>query len=222
MSNQLRVKGYVHNVTPTSKSRVGFCRSFKFELQVNESRKRRVVCYDPGQQKVLKSFEESREPVKFMNFSGKRSATGALEEEIVLTKRSRVEAANNDYILFEYEEPTPQEAEQTFTKIGLIESVAEFQVISVKGCLTLCPDCVRQVIKKDGSVVQMLNRCALTDDSGTVRMTLWGNTIGQVTNHSSYTLENVLVKQYDLAKYLTTTDSTTMTPIQEEFRPPSE
>lgn len=70
MSNQLCLRGYVHNVTATSKSRGGSVSSFNFALQVDERRKRRCVCFDPSKQRVLKGYEQSREPVKFVNVSG--------------------------------------------------------------------------------------------------------------------------------------------------------
>lgn len=217
MNNQVRLKGYVHNVRRASKSGTGSFRCFNFSLQVSESRKRRVVCYDPGKEKLLKGYQESREPVKLLNFSKRRSAESALEEDIVLSKRSRIESVNNNDIVFEYDEATPQEAERTFTTIGTIESLRESEVISVKGCLSLRADCVRQIVMKNGSVVTMLDRCTITDDSGTIRLTLWGEMIQEVTNHSCYSVENVLVKCYDFARYLTTTHSTRIIPTEENF-----
>ena len=62
---------------------------------------KRCVCFDPSKQKVLKGYEESREAVKFVNVSG-NSGGRLAEEEIVVTKRSCVEPANNSDIAFEY------------------------------------------------------------------------------------------------------------------------
>ena len=63
----------------------------------------------------------------------------------------------------------------------------------------------------------MLDRCAVRGDSGTIRLTLWGDIIQQVTNHSCYSFENVLVKFYDFERYLTTTHSTRIMPTEERF-----
>lgn len=220
MSNQLRLRGYVHNVTATSKSRGGSMSSFTFALQVDERRKRRCVCFDPSKQKVLKGYELSREPVKFVNVSG-NSGGRLLEEEIVVTKRCRVEPANSD-IAFEYDERREEEGHGRFTSIGSIKWVAEGEVISVKGCLSVRPEYVRNVVKKDGSVVAMLNRCAVSDESGTIGLTLWGNTIEQVVDNNCYVIEHVRVKKYDLAKCLSTTEQTVVSPAEEVFVAPSE
>lgn len=92
----------------------------------------------------------------------------------------------------------------------------------MKGCLSVRPEYVRNVVKKDGSVVAMLKRCAVSDDSGTIGLTLWGNTIEQVVDNNCYVIEHVCVKKYDLAKCLSTTEHTVVSPAEEVFAAPSE
>lgn len=72
MNNEAQLKGYVHNVSAVSTAKTGSLRYFRFHFQVEESDKRRAVCYDLSKRKVLKSYEEAREPVKLSNVSGKR------------------------------------------------------------------------------------------------------------------------------------------------------
>ena len=124
--------------------------------------------------------------------------------------------SNND-IVFEYDEGISQEAEVTYKTIRTIESLRESEMISVKGSLSLRADCIREDVMKNGSVVTMLDRCVIRDESGTIRLTLWGAIIQQVTNHSCYSFENVLVKFYDFERYLTTTHSTRIMPTEEKF-----
>ena len=199
MNNQARLKGYVHNVRH-AKSGTGSFRCFNFWLQVSESQKRRIVCYDRSKEKVVKGYQDSREPVKLLNFSKRRSGESVLEDDIILSKRSRIESVSNNDIVFEYDEGTSQEAEQTYKTIGTIESLRESEMISVKGCLSLRADRVREVVMKNGTVVTMLDRCAIRDDSGTIRLTLWGDIIQQVRNNSCYSFKNVLVKFYNFLR----------------------
>ena len=91
------------------------------------------MCFDPSKQRVLKGYEQSREAVKFVNVNG-NSGGRLLEEEIVVTKRSRVEPANNSDIAFEYDEGRGEEGHGRFTSIGRVKWVAEGEIISVKGC----------------------------------------------------------------------------------------
>ena len=224
MSHQLQLKGYVHNVSGFSNARKGSLRYFRFNLQVEEGRKRRGVCYDLSKRKVLKSYEEAREAVKLSNFSKRQTAGGRMvEEDIVLTKRCRIEPANNCDIQFEYEEsPEGQGCERVFTAIGTIGSLAENEVISVKGCVTIQRKCIKQVIMKDNSTVPMLNRCTITDSTGIMRLTLWGDTIEQVVNNNCYAIEHVVIKKYDMKKYVATTRNTTIATTEERFTPPTQ
>lgn len=217
MNNQLRLKGYVHDVRRTSKGGTASSPFLNFSLQVSQSRKRRVVCYDAKKESLLRGYEKARDPIKLVNFSSTRSESG-LDEDVVLSKRSRIELVNNNDITFEYDDHRCPETERRFTSVGTVQSLEAGEQISVKGCLTVRLECAQQVTMKRGSsVVTMLDRCVVTDGSGTIRLTVWGELIQQIANDRCYIIENVVVKQYNSAKFLTTTHSTRITPTEEIF-----
>ena len=219
--NQLRLKGYIHDVSAAKKSRVKSFPYFVFALQVDESLKRRAVCYDISKHKVLKTFQQSREPVVFHNVTQKQSVRDPSEDDIIVNKRSRVDPANNNDIQFEYAEPEAHPSNQ-FTTVQDIIRLDENQLTCVKGILTLRPDSVKQIPMKDGYLVSMLERCTVSDDTGTCRLTLWGTAIQEVANHKSYSITDVRVKIFNSTKYLTSTPATTFTIAEESYEPPSE
>ena len=137
--NQLRLKGYIHGVSAGKKSRVKTFPSFVFALQVEASLKRRAVCYDISKHKVLKTFQQSREPVVF--------------HKVTQKPRSHVDPANND-IQFEYAKPEADPSHQ-FTTVQDIIHLEENQLKCVKGILTLRPDSVQQIPMKDGYLVSV-------------------------------------------------------------------
>ena len=218
MNNQLRVKGYVHNVKRLRKKGTESRAVVNFWLQVSANRKRRVVCYDHGKETLLKEYQKSREPIKLENFGNRRSESGS-EEEIVLSKRSRIETVSNNDILFEYHDENLEEPEQRFTSLEMIASLGGDEIVSVKGCLKVCPESVQEIVmnKGTGSTVAMVDKCVITDGSGTVRLTLWGDMIQEVVNNGCYIVENVLVKKFEGASYLTTTKRTRISPTEEKF-----
>ena len=223
MNKEAQLKGYVHNVSAVSTAKRGSLRYFRFHFQVEEGDKRRAVCYDLSKRKVLKSYEEAREPVKLSNVSGKRCGGRMAEENIVLTRRSRIEPANNFDIHFEYEEENGLgDDQQGFTAIEAIASLCENQVISVKGCVTFEGECVKQVTMKDNSIVPMLNRCTITDNTGIMRLTLLGDAIQQMVNNKCYIIEHVLIKKYDGMKYVATNHKTVISATEEKFNAPTE
>ena len=221
MDKQLSLKGYVHNVSTVKHSRKGSTQYFNFSLQVNDTRKRKAVCYDPGKQKVLKVYEESSQPVQLLNVSEKPSIFDPSDQHLIVGQKSRIEPAKKTDVLFHYDNSIPKQQEATPITIEHIQNLDDNELVTVKGILTLSKDSVRDVIKKDGFLASMLNRSTITDNTGTIPLTLWGDLIQQVNNHKSYSITHARIKRYDNAKYLTTTPSTTVTPIEENFTPPT-
>ena len=219
--NQLRLKGYVHNVTPTMQSRSGSTNYFKFSLQVSETRKRQAVCYDTNKQSLIADFQDSRKPISLLNITEKPSLLDPSEQHLILGKKSRIESVNNDDIVFQYDDTTPTENQPDLTTVDKVRLLNENQLATVKGILTLSIDSTRDVMMKNGFLVPMLDRCTITDNSGTIPLTLWGDLIKQVANAQSYSITHVRIKQYDSQKYLTTTPSTTITPADEDYSPPT-
>ena len=218
--NQIRVKGYIHDVSCTRKSRKKSFPYFVFGLQVDASWKRRGVCYDVSKHKLFKDFEESREPVVLNNISQKRSLVNPSEDDIIVNKRSRMDAANNNDITFEYVEQVPS-AEPNFRKIDNVISLEENEITSVKGVLVLRPDSVQELPMKDATLIRMLDRCTISDDTDITRLTLWGTAIDQVVNHQCYSITDVRIKVFNSLKYLTSTPATTFTVIEDEYEVPS-
>ena len=219
--NQLQLKGYVHNVTQTMQSRSGSTNYFNFSLQVSDTRKRRAVCYDTTKQSLITRFQDSRQPVTLLNITEKPSLLDPCEQHLILGKRSRVEPVDNDDITFQYDDTAPLENQPILTTVDKVCLLDENQLATVKGILTLRTDSIREVIMKNGFLVPMLDRCTITDNSGTIPVTLWADLIKQVTNEKSYSITHVRVKQYHSKKYLTTTPSTTITPTDEHYSPPT-
>ena len=96
---------------------------------------------------------------------------------------STKDPANNNDIQFEYAEPEEDPSHQ-FTTVQDIIRLEENQLTCVKGILTLRPDSVQQIPMKDGYLVSMLERCTVSDDTGTCHLTLWGKPSkkSQITN----------------------------------------
>ena len=219
--NQLTLKGYVHNITKTTLSRSGATNYFNFSLQVNESRKRRAVCYDASKQPLLEGYQDSKQPITLLNITEKPSLLDPAEQHVIVSKRSRIEPLNNDQLTFNYDNTQPAENDPPMTTIHDARLLNENDITTVKGILTLETDSIRELPMKNGFVIPMLNRCTITDNTGNIRLTLWGELIKQVVTKNSYNISHVRIKQFDSNKYLTTTPSTNITPCDEHFPSPT-
>ena len=223
MGSQLRLKGYIQNVSPIIKTHATHHSFpyFNFSLQISDNTTRRAICYDPRRQKILKRYQHSREPATFTNITEKRSLLDPSQDDIIVTKRSRIEPANNNDIPFEYSEDSTAQNPQMLTDLHKVASLNEKQIVSVKGAITLCPEYVQQVTTRRGATINVLDRCVITDDTATVRLALWGHSVNEVTNHGSYIITNVQVKNFDSTNYLTTIPSTVITTTEDRFPLPT-
>ena len=146
--------------------------------------------------------------------------TLANEKPFVMILRS-IEPVNSDEITFHYDDTAPPENQPIVTTVDKVCLLNENQLATVEGILTLCTNSIREVIMKNGFVVPMLDRCTITDNSGTIPITLWADLIKQVANEKSYSITHIRVKQYKSKKYLTTTPSTTITSSDKHYSPPT-
>lgn len=128
MSNYLRMKGYIRNVSPTKRSSQGSFPYFNFLLQVNSKQTHRAVCYDPTKQKLLKRYQESKEPVTLGNIAEKKNQVKPSVKQLIVTKRSTIEPANINDIDYEYDDDSTQEQ----LTANHITSLLPNQVITVK------------------------------------------------------------------------------------------
>lgn len=204
MAEKDSVSGYVYSVSPKKKSRKAFP-YFEFKIQTGDEQSRRVVCYDESQRPKIRSFQDSREPVKLRNITRKPSIFNPQSLDIFVNKRSKIEKANNSTIDYEFNRNLEEE-ETSVTELSQLPNLAVEQLLTVEGRVNFDGDPI--VRDTDGVQRTMLERCAITDDTATVKLTLWNDLIDEVENSTCYILTNVRVKEYDSKKYLTTTPNT--------------
>ena len=216
LTNQLQLSGFVHNVSPTKKSKLRSFPYFTLSLQVSNNTIRRAVCYDNEKQPIFKAYEEPRQPAILTNVTQKRSLLDPSQDDLIVNKRSRIQDASNTDIDFEYLENSQVHDANTVTLIGNIPSLAENIITSIQGVVTMSLEHIKEVTTKTADTIPMLDHFVVTDNTGTIRLTLWGSTIKEITNNNSYMTTNLRVKSFDAMKYLTTTPTTTIQGIEEQ------
>ena len=183
---------------------------------------RRAVCYDNEKQPIFKAYKEPRQPAILTNVTQKRSLFDPSQDDVIVNKRSRIQDASNTDIDFEYLENSQVHDANTVTLIGNIPSLAENIITSIQGVVTMSLEHIKEVTTKTADTIPMLDHFVVTDNTGTIRLTLWGSTIKEITNNNSYMITNLRVKSFDAMKYLTTTPTTTIQGMEETFPPPTE
>ena len=96
--NQMRPKGYMHNVTQTMHSKSGSTNYFNFSLHASDIRKQQAICYDTNKQSLIASFQDFRQPISLLNITEKPTLLGPSERDLTLEKKSCIEPVNKDDI----------------------------------------------------------------------------------------------------------------------------
>ena len=208
------VEGYVHNVSPTTKSRRGSVPYFNFLLQTAKASYRRAVCYDETLQKQLEGYQTSRTDAKLRNVGEKRSLVDVKALDLVLTKRTRLQQASNAEIDFEYlERDLPM-------TIAEIQKVEEGQLVITEGRLTCSSDQMKEIVI-NGNSIACNESAILTNQMGSIPLTIWGELNKTLTSGTSYKLAPLRVKSYDI-KRVSTTPYTRVLKLEKEFPAPEE
>ena len=210
------VEGYVHNVSPTMKSRRGSVPYFNFLLQTAKASYRRAVCYDEKLQKQLEDYQTSRTAAKLRNVGEKRSLVDAEALDLVVTKRTGLQQASNAEIDFEYLE----RAEDLPMTIVEIQKVEGGQLVIAEGRLTCSSDQIKEIVI-NGNSIACNESAILTDQTGSIPLTIWGELNKTLTSETSYKLAPLRVKSYDI-KRVSTTPYTRVLKLEKEFPPAEE
>ena len=88
------------------------------------------------------------------------------------------------------------------------------QNITVSGKVSKVGD-TTEITSKNTSKHLMKQDCSLKDCKGSVRIVLWENDIGKLTEDTSYKLENVLLREYGGTKYLSVSENTIITEVSD-------
>ena len=187
---------YVHSLSPIIKAKTSDKRYFDMMLQTEEITTR-AVCFSPEKHHLIKSFEESKSPIKIKNVQ-KRLYNGT--EEYTIQKHSKIQPANQDEVSFSYLEAMSASKEPTF--ISQLSDVSPEKLVSVKAMVSE----VSEPVKQENQYGPDLRRqeVVIVDPSDCITLTLWEENVDQLQQNTTYLFKNVRVKSFRGRMYLNT------------------
>jgi hypothetical protein len=92
----------------------------------------------------------------------------------------------------------PEQQNNATTEIA-DNSIAKNVMISVNERFAFQKDCVEKVMVRQQEM-QKMERCIITNNTGSIRVTVWEDYIKTVKNNVCYSLTNVGMKEYSTTK----------------------
>ena len=99
-----------------------------------------------------------------------------------------------------------------------IEHIDSETLITIKGCMFI--DKNEKVLQKDGNTMQMVQAAAITDHTGSNRITVWADMINKVNDGQIYSFRGLRIKEYNGQTFLATTFTTQIEKIEEDYPVP--
>lgn len=182
--------GVVASVSPLKKGRT--CNYFEGFI-TDGSSKLRVVGFNPGQQKTIKQFMDTKETLQLTDCEVKQARRGN-SMEILLKGNTEIKESPKKFKLskLDLDDETPSNI-----KLADLDSRSVYDRVSVTVKVLKCSDPVHVSNDKKKQDI------TIADLSAVSKITLWQENIGKVQTGMSYNLDNFMVREYASTKFLT-------------------
>ena len=102
--------GYITGLSPEKTSNDGKKKYVEFQLQTAKKTYKRGICFDKPLTRQISQYADDHSPVKLRNASQSGS-------DIIVTKRTKIEDANNSEVNYEYSPATEHDREPSVVDI---------------------------------------------------------------------------------------------------------
>lgn len=174
-------------VTSLSKVKEGRNSSYFDGTLYDGCRQVRLVGFLPAQQKKLDGFCTKKKPVAFKNCEVKQSRQGGDEMDIILKSSTEITESPRSLDASVFNSPQPVTRVITLSELGSTKNYKKV-ITNIKVLTSIEPICLAGGKKKQDVTIG--------DQTGTSKVTLWGDHIDSLVLQCSYKLKNFVVREY--------------------------
>ena len=146
---------------------------FYFDLQTSPTKSIKSICFDNSKSPKIKQFYDSGSPVKIRNITFQDNDSQHYLAQLKVNTRSVITMADNSEVNFERIHTPSTTNKVPITKMSELQALKDDEIVTVQGLLTLSNHHPKDQKCKSGHVRLMLDNSVLTDETGSVKVTLW-------------------------------------------------
>ena len=181
--------GAITSLSPIKKGR----KSLFFDgMLADDTSKVQVVGYEAHQQKRLNKLYQNNVPIQLVDSEVKKAQHGQGYEVLLKSSTQIKESPKKLDVSSLKDDATDISKPISLEELQAIDNYEKITVL-VKAMSTNPPDTVNDIPHQDVFVA---------DHTGTVRVSLWGDSINSIQQNTSYQLSNFTVREYHSKKYL--------------------
>ena len=200
---------YVHNVSPTKKSKRSGINYFNMVLQTQNAN-HQAVSYRFDVKNTIETAAESKSPVKLLYFKKKANFRDNAQEDIEINRKSIIYPCPKDETSFQYQGMEHSAAEGKSIQ-EIQDKGCDKQMVSVTAFVDIdeCPTVL--VDTKKGKMERL--ECMMNDETGQIQLTVWGGHIPSFKTSGVYKLLNCMVREFADNIMVNTITDTIIKPI---------
>ncbi|XP_064625939.1 uncharacterized protein LOC135486770 [Lineus longissimus] len=197
-TSTITLTGYVHDVVTQSKH-------LTFKLQTAENTYQHIITFVPEQFKAtLINNMENTFPIEIQNH-GFIQSKNSKQMDVKLTSKTKITSLPKQ-LTFCHKPPST-----VITAVNSIHHLPAFQKINIE-VIVLAQEDNTETKNTTSGPMTLMNKY-VSDASGLIKLTSWGDHIHSLEVGNSFKLTNVSVKEFNEEKRLSTTAQTIVTPI---------
>ncbi|XP_064637032.1 uncharacterized protein LOC135493557 [Lineus longissimus] len=197
-TSTITLTGYVHDVVTQSKH-------LTFKLQTAENTYQHVITFVPEQFKAtLINNMENTFPIEIQNH-GFIQSKNSKQMDVKLTSKTKITSLPKQ-LTFCHKPPST-----VITAVNSIHHLPAFQKINIE-VIVLAQEDNTETKNTTSGPMTLMNKY-VSDASGLIKLTSWGDHIHSLEVGNSFKLTNVSVKEFNEEKSLSTAAQTIITPI---------
>ena len=154
---------------------------FYFDLQTSPTKSIKSICFDNSKSPKIRQFYDSGSPVKIRNITFQDHDSQHYLAQLNVNTHSVITMADNSEVNFERIHTPSTTNKVSITKISELQTLKDDEIVTAQGLLILSNHHPKDQKCKSGHVRLMLDNSVLTDETGSVKVTLWASNIKLVS-----------------------------------------
>lgn len=201
------VQGYVHLLSEVKTASNTTTKYFDLKIQTSENEAVRAVCFSPEKRLTLQQSQQKRAPVKIIGAQlspSKRFSSST--EEYTIPKKSKISTTNLQF-------PFKESFSNRFHTVNQVLDANPYETVDLKVKVLTKTENKQPIVQ--GEKTRYKADCIVADETNSVKLVLWEETIDKVNTGKSYNIENCKIRVFDDVKFVNTNEFTKITDISD-------
>ena len=198
---------YVHGVSPVKRAKQDSCMQY-YDMKIQtENKVYHSVSYRLDLKDKLVDAAESKSPVKIRKFKLKTNLFDSGKQDVEINRVTEVTPYDAE-LSYIYKELDQDEKAPTVEVQQILRGIDK-KLVSVQVFVNMEGLTEQSIFIKSRNEMVSKKDVSANDETGIIRLTLWGEKIKEVEENRSYNIENIVVKEWPQGVFYLTTGRNT-------------